>query len=128
MATGSKCSQMLCLQANGALALVAGGNRLALAELIEYHGGAYSLDRAIIRQMVDTSTPADDRYTPNETRREARKLKTQARYASWQKAYRDLYKKHKLKNKSETWYSEEIAKMEIANGRDASTIKKHMKP
>jgi hypothetical protein len=99
-----------------------------LAELIEYHNDAYSLDRVMIRQLVDAAATVDSRYTPSNARREVRKLDTQAVYASWQKAYRDLYKKHKLKNKSETWYSKEIAKMEIAKGRHASTIKKHMKP
>ena len=127
IATGDKRSQMLCLQANGALALVAGGNELPLAELIEYHDGAYSLDGAMIRKLVDAATTADNRYTPSITRREASKLETQAMYASWQKAYRDLYKKHKSKNMSEVWYSQQIEKMEIAQDRDASTIKKHMK-
>lgn len=128
IATGDKRSQMLCLQTNGALALVAGGNPLPLAELIEYHDGAYSLDGSMIRQLVDAATTADNRYTPSNAKREARKLDTQAMYAEWQKAYRDLYKKHKSKNMSETWYSQQIAKQEIAKGRDASTIKKHMKP
>ncbi|MFZ2302419.1 MAG: hypothetical protein WAW10_11205 [Gallionella sp.] len=128
IATGGKRSQMLCLQANGALALVAGSNPLPLAEAVEYHGGAYSLDDAMIRRLVDAATTADNRYTPSNAKREARKLDTQAMYAEWQKAYRDLYKKHKSKNMSETWYSQQIAKQEIAKGRDASTIKKHMKP
>ncbi|MDO8294448.1 MAG: hypothetical protein Q7T29_16535 [Gallionella sp.] len=128
IATGDKRSQMLCLQANGALVLVAGGNLLPLVELVEYHDGAYSLDGAMVRQLVDAATTADNRYTPSNAKREARKLGTQAMYASWQKAYRDLYKKHNLRNMSETWYSQQIAKMEIAKGRDASTIKKHMKP
>jgi len=127
IATGDKRSQMLCLQANGALALVAGGNALPLAELIEYHDGAYSLDAVMVRQLVDAATTADNRYTPNNAKRESRKLETQARYASWQKAYRELYKKHKSKNMSEVWYSQQIEKMEIAQDRDASTIKKHMK-
>lgn len=128
IATGGKRSQMLCLQANGALALVAGNNPLPLAEAVEYHGGAYSLDGALIRQLVDAATTADNRYTPSNVKREARKLDTQAMYADWQKAYRDLYKKHKSRNMSETWYSQQIAKQEIANGRNPSTIKKHMKP
>ena len=127
IATGDKRSQMLCLQANGALALVAGSKPMPLAELVEYHDGAYSLDGVMIRQLVDAATTADNRYTPSNAKREARKLDTQKQYQEWQKAYRELYKKHKLKNKSETWYSQQIAKMDIAKGRDASTIKKHMK-
>ena len=128
ISTGDKRNQMLCLQANGALALVAGSSSLPLAEMIEYRDGAYSLDAVMIRQLVDAATTADSRYTPSITRREASKLETQAMYASWQKAYRELYKKHKSKNMSEVWYSQQIAKMDIAKGRDASTIKKHMLP
>ena len=128
VATGDKRSQMLCLQANSALALVAGNNSMALAEMVEYRDGAYSLDGAMVRQLVDAATTADNRYTPSNAKRESRKLDTRAMYADWQKAYRDLYKKHKSKNMSETWYSQQIAKMDIAKGRDASTIKKHMKP
>lgn len=125
IATGDKRSQMLCLQANGVLALVAGSNPLPLAELVEYHDGAYSLDGAMIRQLVDAATTADNRYTPGNAKREARKLDTQAMYASWQKEYRAMKKKRR--NMSDVWYSQQIAKMDIANGRDADTIKKKMK-
>jgi len=59
-------------------------------------------------------------------RREARKLDTQAMYKRWQKAYREAVKLRP--NKSDTWYSIHIAKMDIAKGRDAETIRKHMKP
>lgn len=126
IATGGKRSQMLCLQANGALALVAGSNPLPLAEAVEYHSGAYSLDGTMIRQLVDAATTADNRYTPSNAKREARKLDTQAMYESWQKEYRALKKKRR--NMSDVWYSQQIAKLEIANRRNPSTIKKHMKP
>lgn len=124
IATGGKRSQMLCLQANGALALVAGSNPLPLVELVEYHDGAYSLDGAMVRQLVDAATTADNRYTPSNAKREASKLDTQAMYASWQKEYRALKKKRP--KMSDVWYSKQIEKMDIANGRNFSTIKKHM--
>lgn len=125
IATGDKRRQMLCLQANGVLDLVAGSNPLPLADLVEYHDGAYSLDGATVRQMVDAATTADNRYTPSNAKREARKLDTQAMYASWQKEYRALKKKRR--GMSYVWYSLQIAKMDIAKGRDADTIKKKMK-
>ncbi len=78
VATGNKRSQMLCLQANGELTLVVGGNKVPLAELIEFRDGQYSLDGAMIRQMVDAATTADNRYTPSQAKREARKLATKA--------------------------------------------------
>ncbi len=123
--TGDKRSQMLCLQVNGVLALAAGNNMVPLAEVIEYHDGAYSLDRDVIHQLVDAATTADNRYTPSNARREARKLDTQAMYESWKKAYREL--KRKRRDMSDVWYSQKIAKMDIAHGRDAETIRKHMK-
>ena len=125
IATGGKRSQMLCLKADGVLSLVAGNNALPLAELINYDNNAYSLDGAMIRQLVDSATTADNRYTPSNAKREARKLDTQAMYVSWRKEYRALKKKHP--NMSDVWYSQQIAKMPIAKGRDACTIKKNMK-
>jgi hypothetical protein len=125
IAFGDKRSQMLCLQANGVLALVAGNNVLPLAELIEYHDGVYSLDGTLIRQLVDTATTADDRYTPSDIKREVRKLDTQAIYEGWRKAYRNLKKNHP--NMSAVWISRKIAKMDIAHNRDAETIRKKMK-
>ncbi len=125
IASGNKRNQMLCLQGNGLLTLVAGNNTVPLAELIEYIDGAYSLDDAMIRQLVDTATTADDRYTPSDIKREARKLDTLAMHESWKKAYRDLKKKRS--NMSDVWYSQQISKLDIANGREAETIRKNMK-
>lgn len=124
MATGDKRSQMLCLHIDGELTLVAGGTKVPLAEFIAYDKDAYSVDGSMICLLVDAATTADSRYTPSIAKRESRKLETQAMYKDWQKAYRDLRKTHK--DKSETWCSQQIAKMTIAKGRNASTIKKNM--
>ena len=125
IATGDKRSQMLCLQVNGALVLVAGSNMVPLAELIEYHDGEYMIDGAMIRLLVDAATTADNRYTPSNAKREARKLDTQAMYEGWRKAYRNLKKTRP--NMSGIWFSRKIAKMDIAHGRNAETIRKQMK-
>jgi hypothetical protein len=125
IASGNKRRQMLCLQADGELTLVVGGNKVPLAELITFGDGQYSLDGDIIRQMVDTSTTADNRYTPSQVKREASKLKTQALHALWQKAYREL--KRSQPGKTDTWYAQKIAKMDIAQKRDPKTIRKNMK-
>jgi hypothetical protein len=116
---------MLCLEAKGALALVAGNSRVPLAEFIGFHDGEYALDDAMVRRLVDDATTADERYTPSNARREARKLNTQAMYESWRKAYHALRKRRA--NMSDVWYSRQIAKMDIAHGRDAETIRKKMK-
>jgi len=123
--SGDKKSQMLCLEAFGTLTLVAGNSRVPLAEFIGFHDGAYTLDTAQVRRLVDSATTTDERYTPSNARREARKLDTQAMYESWRKEYRAWQKKRP--GMSDVWYSEQIAKMPIANKRDADTIRKRMK-
>jgi hypothetical protein len=125
VATGDKRSQMLCLQAGGELNLVVGDNKVPLAELIEFHEGRYSLDGVMLCQLVDAATTADPRYTPSDVKREARKLETQAMYARWQKEYRKM--KRDKPDKTAVWCSRQIAKMDIANGKDAETIRKNMK-
>lgn len=124
VATGKKRSQMLCLQTKGALALVAGGNVLPLADFIGYANGAFSIDAVMVQKLVDSATTADPRYTPSSARREVGKHETQAMYESWRKAYRALKRKHP--DKSDVWYSQQIAKTHNPLRRDASTIKKHM--
>ena len=124
MARGNKRTQMLCLRVHGHLALVVGTNAMPLADGIGFENGGFTLDHAVIHQMVDAATTTDPRHTPSTVKREAGKLNTQARYASWQKAYKGLRKKRP--NESDVWYSQQIAKTPIAQGRDASTIKKHM--
>ena len=125
MATGEKRSQMLCLKADAALTLLAGTNVLPLAECIGYGDGEYSVNTTMVRQLVDSANSADNRYTPSITRREARKLETQAMYQSWQKEYRKLKKQHP--KQPDTWYAMKIGKMPIAQGRVLGTIRKNMK-
>jgi hypothetical protein len=124
MAHGDKRIQMLCLRVQGHLALVVGATALPLADVIGFENGSFTLDQTVIRQLVDAATTADPRHTPSTAKRDARKIDTQARYASWEKAYKALRKKSP--NKSDVWYSQQIAKTAVAQGRDASTIKKHM--
>jgi hypothetical protein len=122
---GDKRSQMLCLEALDTLMLVVGSSRVPLIEFIKFHKDAYSLDAVQIRRFVDSATTADNRYTPSNARREARKLDTKARYESWRTVYREL--RREKPGMSDVWYSLKIAKMDIAKGRDADTIRKHMK-
>lgn len=125
MATGDKRRQMLRLRTSGGVALVAAEHSVALAELVDYRDGEYSIDVASIRQLVDSATTGDPRYTPSNARRDARKLDTQAMYEGWQQAYRNLKKQRR--NMSDVWYSQQIAKTELADGRSADTIRKNMK-
>jgi hypothetical protein len=125
LATGNKRSQMLCLRATSELELVAGNSTAPLAELVRDEAGIYAVDTARVRQLVDAATTGDSRYTPSNARRETRKLDTQGMHESWRKEYRAFKKRRP--EMSDVWYSQQIAKLEIAKGRSAETIRKHMK-
>lgn len=122
---GKKRSQMVCLRANGVMELVAGENALPLAELVRFGVDGYSVDGEVIGHLVDAATTGDSRYTPSNTRREARKLETQTMYESWRKEYRALKKRRP--DMSDVGYSKLIAKTDIAQGKHAETIRKHLK-
>jgi hypothetical protein len=125
LVTGKKRSQRVCLRANEALQLMAGQNAVPLTELVCLGTEGYSVDREAILQQVDAATTGDSHYTPNNARREARKLEMQALHKSWQKAFRGLKKRRP--DMSVVWYSQQVAKMEIAPGSSAETIRKHLK-
>lgn len=125
LVSGEKRAQMLCLHTAGELALAAGSNSIPLVDAIQFIDGGLALDADLIRQMVDSATTGDTRYTPNTARREVRKLETDAMHEQWRKEYRALKKRRP--NMSDVWYSQQIEKMECAHGRKAGTIKKNMK-
>lgn len=106
--------------------LRAAGHALTLSEIVFLGGNQPTIDRDAVMDLVDrppAETPA--RCQPTAARREARKLDTQDMYESWRKAYREL--KRRRRNMSDVWYSQQIAKMDIAKGRSADTIRKNMK-
>lgn len=121
---GDKRNQMLCLDTSGTLTLVIGNSQVPLAEVIGFHKGTYTLDTAAIRRLADFATTADERYTPSIDRRAARKLATQVMYETWRKAYCRLQSDRPRMSK--VWYSQQIAKMDIAKNRSSETIRKRM--
>ena len=125
LVTGKKRSQMVCLRASEALELVVGQNAVPLAELVRFVAEGYSVDSEAIRQLVDAASMGDPRYTPSNARREIRKLETQSLYESWRKEYRA--QKQRRPGMSDVWYSQQISKRDIAQGKSAETIRKHMK-
>jgi len=64
-------------------------------------------------------------HTPTSPRREAGKLDTQEKYRTWQRQCKALSKSRP--DMSDVWYSQQIAKMSIAKGSSAETIRKRMK-
>jgi hypothetical protein len=125
LVTGKKRSQMVCLRAKEVLELVVGQNAVPLAGFVLFGAEGYSVDTEAVRQLVDAATTGDPRHTPSNARREARKLDTQALHESWRKEYRAL--KQRRPEMSDVWYSQQIAKMDIAKGLNAETIRKHLK-
>lgn len=122
---GKKRSQMVCLRASTALELVAGQNAVPVAELVRFVAEGYSVDDEAIRQLVDAASTGDSRYTPSNARRETRKLETQARHKRWRKAFQTL--KRSRPGRSGVWYSQQIAKLDVADGCSAETIRKNIK-
>ena len=124
LAAGDTRHQMLGLRTHGDVTLVVADTAVALTDLIDFARGAYMLDTAAIRHLVDAATTADPRYTPSTTRREAHTLDTQARYGRWQTAYRAL--KQRRPQMSNVWYARQIAKQTVAAGCQADIIRRHM--
>jgi hypothetical protein len=71
-----------------------------------------------------TSLAVSVRPASGSPRRELRQLETQKRYKRWQKEYRELKKRRP--DMSDVWYSQHIARLAIAEGHSADTIRKHM--
>lgn len=84
---------------------------------------------AIAEYMIalrqSASSTVSIRPKPFYVKREAGKLKTDDRHASWEKKYRQL--KRSKPGKIGAWYAKEIAKLDIAQGRKYSTILRNMK-
>lgn len=125
IASGKKRTQMLCLRRNDGFTVVAGSNELPAADFVRFEDGHFCVDAARVQALVDMSTTGDARYTPSTARREVRKLDTEAMHEQWRKEFRGLKKKHP--EKSDVWISQQIAKLEMAQERDAETIRKEMK-
>jgi hypothetical protein len=125
IASGETRRQMLCLRAIGRVELVAGDASIPFSDVVEFRQGEFCIDSSEVCRLVDSSASADERYTPSVVRREARKQATQDRYKRWQRAYRQILKISP--GRSDVWYSEQIAKKD-SSGRNAATIRKHMKP
>lgn len=97
-----------------------------LADLLYFSGETLAIDKPRIDELLDS--PPDNTgkaYTPDVSKREARKLTTQAMYKNWNDEYLALQRSHP--GKSDTWYSLQIAKLPIAQGKSSETIRKKMK-
>jgi hypothetical protein len=125
MMSGHKRSQMICLKLESNAELFAGDRSAALADLVRFEAGKFTLNAEEVRRLVDASSTADSRYTPSVVRREAHKLDTQALHENWRKEYRAL--KQRRPGMTDRWYSLQISKLKIAEEHSAETIRKNMK-
>jgi hypothetical protein len=86
----------------------------------------FDLDWSRVTAMLNReSDPKDRPYTPSVDRREASKLATSAMRQDWRDVHAELARRHPGKGKR--WYSVQIARMSVARGRDAETIRKHLR-
>ncbi len=108
------------------LALEINRHAVPLDELLYFDGELLVIDKPRIDERLDAvRSDTSKAYTPDMSKREARKLATQAMYQDWHDEYLAL--KQKQPHKSDTWYSMQIAKLGIAHGKDSETIRKNMK-
>lgn len=108
------------------LLLEANRQTVPIADLLCFSDYRLEIDSLAVEALLN-ATPSNtgNDYTPNTSKREASKQDTQAMYQDWRDTYQALLQKHP--RKPDTWYSNQIAKLPISQGRQAETIRKHMK-
>jgi len=107
------------------LSLEINQHSIPIDELLYFDGQQLVIDQDCVNYLLNRK-PKDQgkKYTPSTTRREAGKLKTQAMHQDWNDEYLKLQDKHPTKSKK--WCAIQISKMDIAQGKDAETIRKNM--
>ncbi len=107
------------------LSLEINRQRVPLIELIFVNEDQIELDRLRVSEMLSRKPQwKDETHTPSIEAREARKLATAAMRQDWRDAHAELTRQHPGKNKR--WCARKIARMPIAQGRDAETIRKQL--
>jgi hypothetical protein len=108
---------------------------LRLESQIQAAAGQMAVEWAKERGIVESAPqvagpvkthPGNSVPKASTSRQQLRKLATQARYRKWQTEYRRLVRRRP--DMSDVWYSQQIAKTDIADGSSPETIRKHMRP
>jgi len=90
-------------------------------ELLYFYEGELLLDQPRINKMLLAEPLQKSKtYTPSTSQQENRKRTTEAKHRDWIDTYHRLKRKYPKKKKP--WICKEIAKMDIAQGADHSTI------
>ena len=96
-----------------------------LSELLGVNEDQIELDWPRVTAMLSRESDSKDKpCAPSIEKREARKLATAAMRQDWRDAHADLARQHPGMGKR--WYSLKIARMPVACGRDAETIRKQL--
>ena len=108
------------------LVLEVNSQRLSVAEVLFVEDGRFTLDWPRIQHLLSSDAGVKgEEYSSNTDRREARKQTTHAMHQNWRDACVELAKEHPGRGKK--WYSIKIARMSVAQGRDAETIRKQLR-
>jgi hypothetical protein len=112
------------------LTLEINDHRVLLEEVLFFENDVLCIDRRRIHQLIDKAPrSAGKRYKPSTEKRETRKRKTEAMHEDWREEYLKLRRKYPdTVRHSDSWIAIQIAKLDIAQARDAETIRKNMKP
>jgi hypothetical protein len=107
------------------LSIVINQHATPVGDLLYIDNNELAIDHVRIDELLNNPTRNAKNYTPNTDKQEDRRLATQAMYQDWKDAYIYSVKKHP--KKTDTWHSQQIAKLPIAQGRSSETIRKNMK-
>lgn len=112
------------------LTLEINDHHLPLEEVLFVDNGALAIDRVRIDLLTDKAPASTGKkYQPSTEKREAGKRKTEAMREDWRDEYLRLRRKYPdTARHSDSWIAKQIAKLDIAQGRDSETIRKNMKP
>jgi hypothetical protein len=107
------------------LTLVVNQILLPISELLYFEYNKLVLDREKIDHALNLKQPsAVKTYRINTDKNELRKSNTLAMHQDWQEQAIKLKKKHPTKSK--TWISQQIAKLPLAKGKSAETIRRNI--
>lgn len=112
------------------LTLEINNQHLPLEVVLFFEDGALAIDQIRINELINKAPGRGGKnYKPSTEKREAGKRKTEAMYEDWQEEYLKLRRTYPdVIRHPDSWIAKKIARLDIAQGRDAETIRKNMKP
>jgi len=122
---GKKHKAQISLIIDNGVSLHISSHVVPLTEILSFEDNNLTIDKDEIYRLIDKPIDKENVYKPSTIRNEARKLKTQEQWKLWQKEYRK--QKKDKPGMTDDFYSKQIAKSDVGNGRSIETIRKHMK-